>query len=431
MILKLASIFILISSIIFPAKSYSQNKVDLVVQNRLYQIEVNGKSGLINASGEVVVEPIYDFMSGARGNAWKVCIGENSYDYKLLNRKGVLLPADEYDDFSTGYCNQSNFIGAKQADKWGFIDQTGKLVIPCIFDNVQHFQDGYALAELESKKGYIDTSGTFTEIRDYQLSNLSNGFIQTSRLEKGTWYYGLYDAANKTWVLQTEYRSISTVHNGMSIVYVKDKKTDGFGLYDAAGRKWLMHPTFFKQHNAEVVYVELMSGSVKGTNGCDCFCDDELFTTKFHFNDLSVTIGILDKSGTFILNPSKSYTDIGVYNDGYVVAKNGDQQFVLNREGKVLYNTNEMIIGKFSNGLASVSANGKRGFIDTLGKVVIPIQFDDVTEFDQAGIAKVYIGATSDDFLGVFPSKEVLQKRENCTIGYINKLGNYIWEPSH
>ena len=44
-------------------------------------------------------------------------------------------------------------------DKWGFIDKTGKEVIPCIYDGADNFREGLAIVELDGKYGYIDKSG--------------------------------------------------------------------------------------------------------------------------------------------------------------------------------------------------------------------------------------------------------------------------------
>ncbi|MEI9478590.1 MAG: WG repeat-containing protein [Deltaproteobacteria bacterium] len=62
--------------------------------------------------------------------------------------------------------------------------------------------------------------------------------------------------------------------------------------------------------------------------------------------------------------------------------------------------------GKYS--LFPIRVDGKTGFIDKSGKMVIPLMYDDVDSFS-GGIAKVTI---------------------NEKKGYIDKKGAYIWEPS-
>jgi hypothetical protein len=49
----------------------------------------------------------------------------------------------------------------KQLDKWGFIDRTGKLVIPPQFFHARNFSDGLAPVWLSPRRGYIDKTGKF------------------------------------------------------------------------------------------------------------------------------------------------------------------------------------------------------------------------------------------------------------------------------
>jgi hypothetical protein len=46
-------------------------------------------------------------------------------------------------------------------DKWGYIDKTGKEIIPCLFDNVVQIKDGLAEVKLYTQKGFADTKGYF------------------------------------------------------------------------------------------------------------------------------------------------------------------------------------------------------------------------------------------------------------------------------
>ena len=45
-------------------------------------------------------------------------------------------------------------------DKWGFIDKSGTLVIPCKYDDSGSFSEGLAEVKLNGKSGFIDKSGT-------------------------------------------------------------------------------------------------------------------------------------------------------------------------------------------------------------------------------------------------------------------------------
>ena len=43
--------------------------------------------------------------------------------------------------------------------KWGFVDLTGKEVIPCRYNRVGRFSEGLAAVDAEGKWGFIDKGG--------------------------------------------------------------------------------------------------------------------------------------------------------------------------------------------------------------------------------------------------------------------------------
>jgi hypothetical protein len=47
----------------------------------------------------------------------------------------------------------------KTGGKWGFIDKTGKEVIPPVYDYVGAFYEGLARVEKNRKCGFIDKTG--------------------------------------------------------------------------------------------------------------------------------------------------------------------------------------------------------------------------------------------------------------------------------
>ena len=82
-------------------------------------------------------------------------------------------------------------------DKWGFIDKSGTLVIPCKYDYSGSFSEGLAGIQLNGKYGFIDKSGTevipckydggesFKNGRAHVYLNGINGYVNMSGVE--TW----------------------------------------------------------------------------------------------------------------------------------------------------------------------------------------------------------------------------------------------------
>ena len=90
--------------------------------------------------------------------------------------------------------------------KYGFIDKTGKEVIPLKYDNAFDFSEGLALVWLNEKCGYIDKTGKeVIPIKYYNADSFSEG-LASVRLN-GKWGYidktGNSSNKPKTWIWST------------------------------------------------------------------------------------------------------------------------------------------------------------------------------------------------------------------------------------
>ncbi len=43
--------------------------------------------------------------------------------------------------------------------KYGFVDQTGKEIVPCKYDGITAFENGFAVVQLKGKSGVVDKTG--------------------------------------------------------------------------------------------------------------------------------------------------------------------------------------------------------------------------------------------------------------------------------
>ena len=115
--------------------------------------------------------------------------------------------------FSNGLARVETMDG-----KWGYIDKTGKVVVPCIYDSVRMFPDnGLAYVEKDGKSGYIDATGTVVIPLEYDGANgASDGLAAVGKNGK----YGLVDYSNNV-VVPLEYDDISSFVGGVAYA-VKD-----------------------------------------------------------------------------------------------------------------------------------------------------------------------------------------------------------------
>lgn len=114
--------------------------------------------------------------------------------------------------------------------------------------------------------------------------------------------------------------------------------------------------------------------------------------------------------GSFVAASSKE--NKGTSKSLFRIQVNGKDGY-MDRSGKIVIKPQFDEIGEFSEGLAAAAIGNKYGYINKTGKFVIKPQFSSPSGFS-GGIAQVMI----EDELG------------NYKWGYIDKTGRFIWSPT-
>lgn len=134
--------------------------------------------------------------------------------YDITGKKIIDLP---------GYENASAFhegmAGVKKNGKWGYIDKTGTVVIPCQYEGYNWFMDGLAAVCKDDKWGYINKAGETVIPFSYDDAyGAGCGLAAVVKDDK----CGLVDYNNNV-VVPFEYDDLSSVEDGVAYG-VKDGK---------------------------------------------------------------------------------------------------------------------------------------------------------------------------------------------------------------
>lgn len=103
--------------------------------------------------------------------------------------------------------------------------------------------------------------------------------------------------------------------------------------------------------------------------------------------DANGKLGLIDRSGKFVVSPE---ANIITYSDGVFIALiyDGNRRArAYDENGAFLFEQADWIY-QFSDGLSKISANGKSGYIDKTGKIVLEVPYKNTGEFCD-GIAEV------------------------------------------
>lgn len=111
------------------------------------------KHGLMDTTGKEVTEELYDYIIPHAGFIVVEKDGKRGY----LNALGKLVLPCIYEEVM--FFDEGDMAGVKMNGKWGFIDKAGKTVIPFKYDKTDYFRNGFAKVELNNKAGKIDLQG--------------------------------------------------------------------------------------------------------------------------------------------------------------------------------------------------------------------------------------------------------------------------------
>lgn len=196
------------------------------------------KHGFINKEGEVFYK---EFLNNNTGNYHDgLAVFEKDFNFGYVNASGDIIIQPIYFmayDFSEGLA-----VVANEDDKHGFIDTNGNLVIPFQFEHnmegtylYEGFSEGLAAVCVDGKFGYINQKGDFfiEPVYDY-AERFSDGVA----LVLADGLYGYIDLKGK-YVIEPQFAYASSFYNGYAFVRKpgnKDyEKSGGYALINKAG----------------------------------------------------------------------------------------------------------------------------------------------------------------------------------------------------
>ncbi len=194
------------------------------------------KYGFIDQEGRYVVQPQFkDARSFSEGMA---SVMRRDLSLAFINAKGevvIELPAniDEAGSFKEGRAL------VRTNNKYGFIDPTGTVVIPCQFDLAEDFSEGLARVGIitngKEKFGFIRTDGSFfIEPQSSIYHNFSGGLAAVKTGSK----YG-FIGRNGEMKIKARFDEVGHFKNG----YCAAKSGDLWGFINNAG-DWAIEPKF-------------------------------------------------------------------------------------------------------------------------------------------------------------------------------------------
>ncbi len=291
-------------------------------------------------------------------------------------------------------------LPVRQNNKWGYIDTSGKTVIPCIYEWCEDFSEGLAAVGLNGKAGFINKAGLQVFPFEFEeADNFSDGFAEVTLNGKS----GVVRRTGKQ-VIPCEYDEIDFeyIHQLISL-----KKNGKYGFMDLNGA--LVIP--FQFDKVSSFYFGLAGAEMNGKWG--------FISTKGEWK-IPATYDWVSKFGK----------------EGFATVKSGGRTGLVSRSGQLLIPCKYQFIGNYSEGLFLAEDSVHYGFVDSTGKIVIPFTFEkapfaDLTTGFMNGLARGYkkgkVGLIDrkGKFLIPYDFEEILLDSGEPDLFIVKKNGRY------
>jgi hypothetical protein len=318
-------------------RNFPENKYRQDAEEKLYALSVPDKT-------------LEQYLAFARNHAsssfaraaWKEIYKLSMKDYSMESYNNFKDSFPDYpfvEEFENDFRLQNYiFLPFKEDGNWGYLNEYGKEMIEPVYEEASLFSDGLAAVAQQGLYGYISKSGNL--VINYLFKDAEpfhNGFAVVMKDS----LYGLINKKGE-FIIQALYDELSETEDDLFIAAKNEKygyvRRNGVPLtaftFDIASD--------FRNHKAVV--------------------------------SLGEKSGLIDEQGRYIINPV--FDELVFISDSLLKAMNEEELWgIIDAQGDTILPFDYEAIGEFGDGLALVARQGKCGYVDKTGSVVIPLKF--------------------------------------------------------
>lgn len=429
---------------------------DLRYEKSVLKYEEDGKYGLISLEGKKITNPIYEEIDTLQYKEGEFVIKKDN-KYGIMNMNGYVIINPEYDNIKadayyspdTGYKNDGYIVSntTDEGYRYGYIDNEGNKILDTNYNDLYRINyegETYLVCAENGKYGLFNKNKNIIP-NEYQAITYIEG-DNLCLVQKGK-KYGIITLEGSM-ILQVRYNQIDI--NG-DYIYTTDENSE-IKVYDKKGNEVEVNQNTTIstiQENPEYkIYIDTSNGTTlysiyqgenKITNGNYNYIG-YLSNNNYIASRQNEKLGVIDQNeniklemkydtirkidGTNLVEADiQSTNTIEIYSsnlekiaemnnatltveDNYIKLSSTTEIRYFDLEGKEKQNTEIFP----ENTIFAKSQNGKWGFVDKNGQVVIDYQYDEVTEQNEYGFAGIKL---------------------NDKWGIVNKNGKIIVEPTY
>ena len=407
---------------------------DLMYEKSVLKYLENGKYGLIDFDGKKITKPIYEEIDSVPYKEGEILVKLDG-KYGIINIKGNNIVNNMYDSISVDgyyvdsdgykYAGYITSITTEEGYRYGYVNYKGKEILKNENNEISRITDiednnnTYLLCAKNGQYGILENEKVIinNEYQSIRYDRTNDLFI----IEKGT-KYGIAKRDGNV-IVPTQYNQIDVTG-----IYLYAKNEQGVTVYNSNGTQVNIDTnvailnTENEKYRIRINSTEGTKYGVIGKDGEEIIEDkysyiEYLFDNYFIASNENSKLGIIDDKenervtlendsvqeieGTDIIQVVNG-TTTKLYNkqldnictiesanialkDTYIEIYNENETKYFGKDGKAL--TNKDIYP--NNTLYSIENNGKWGFEDKNGNILVDFKYDMVTEFNEYGFAGI------------------------------------------
>ena len=429
-VLLVILIIAIISGIIIAINKSKENYTVEKIENadiNYYKIISNGKSGVIDKSGNIIIEPEYNTIKIPNPKEpIFICIYDynatsGEYKTKVLNEKNEEILTN-YENINTidikeivsSIPYEKTVLQYQKDGKYGIIDFSGKSIIKPEYDEIRNmpYREGELIAKKGDKYGVVNINGGrlldfkydyitgdsyYSTEKEYTL----DGYIVGVKNEEGKIQYG-YINSNREQFLETDFDRVYRMNNikDDENVYLVAEKNGNIQLYK--NDKLLLDNNYQAiNYNEDSKLLILQKDNKYGVTDLN---GKQILNVDYDQIQIPGNYIIATKNGnseTFDLSGTKQenlqFTNILMTNnENYNISiDTNDKYGVISKDGNtIIENKYNYIQYLFNNYFIVGGDSGKSGIINDKGEELLPINYEVIQKLDNSDIIQALTGNT-------------------------------------
>ncbi len=414
------------------------------IKNNLLRLKSKNKFALLDENLEFVIKLDVDFIMDI-GQEFCVLSNDSFYIYnkngvKLSNGMSFIPLAFDRNQirYSITLAEEIKKIKSTvgiNSYKEGIINASGKEIIPCIYDEISNWTSFYA-ADLNGKTYLFNRQGKLLNRPEIDKYSILSKYLVEVKIGKS---YGIMDSTGKL-IYEAKYGLISkkssdlfSLHSNVDVFDVKVINKFGNNL-TSLGENFL-----WSNKKDQIIIVKENLYGIKNISGktllpieyssikfCEAYSYENLYPNDFNSYIIERDNKCKFLSSSLLELDGINYEKCDCFSDGLAKVMMNGKYGYCDSTGKVIVDFKYEEAEPFISGHAMVKLNGLNGLINLKGQVVLECEFDN---------ARFNYGLCKTSKLGLYglyniDGKQLLPNKFNdisiSDLGVIVQLDNYF-----